>query len=112
MRHPQAREADAHAAEADHDELDALAQQLAAAVLAERPVAVADPVGERSRCVVEMTFAIRRGPRAPFSGLKNVGAQQVEHAEVDDEADDADDAEAGELAERACASVLPHSPRE
>src|SRR5690606_10418062 len=95
-----------HAAQAHDEELGELAPELAAAVLAEGPEAVADPVGE-DREAGRDDFG-EYGALVQVLGREDGDAQQVEDAEVDHEAHEPDDTDARELGdELAHASCLP-----
>jgi len=95
VRQEQAEQSDEQTADAHDAELDPLAHQLATAVLAECPEAIADPVhndGENGRHNLGEDRAFVDG-----IGTEYGRAQQVEHTEVDDQTDAADQPESGEL---------------
>jgi len=95
VRDPQAREADQHAAEAHDEELDELAPELAAAVLAEGPVPVADPVRhDREGGRDDLR---QHGPLVQVVGREHGRAEQIEHGQVDDETYQTHHAESREL---------------
>jgi len=82
---PQAANSDAHAHQAHCQKLDALTQSLALPVLAEGPVAVADPVHRNGQDRGNDLGV--EGAGVHIGGIQHGGAQQVEDGEVHHEAE-------------------------
>ena len=94
MRDPQAAEADEHAADAHEAELEAFTQPVALR-RAERPVAVAQPVGD-DRDARRDDLRDER-PLVQILHTQDGEDEGVEHRDVDDKSDEPNDPEFREL---------------